>query len=218
MPNKLRCPVSGQTIVEEIANSITHGLGLLLSVAGLVVLIVFAWLVGKDWALFSSLFYGFSLIILYAASTIYHIVIPKRAKTILQIFDHASIYILIAGTYTPVALITFGGTWGWTLFGLEWGLAVIGIILKVFLTGRYEGISIIVYLVMGWFILVDITTLYQTVPGPGFILLVTGGITYSLGVIFYIWEKLPFSHSIWHIFVLGGSILHFFFVLLYIIM
>jgi len=210
-------PVSGQTALEELANSITHGLGFLLSIAGFVLLLVFATYSGKDYAIFSSLFYGISLMTLYAASTVYHGIQSVRAKKVLQILDHASIYLLIAGSYTPLALLTLGGTWGWTLFGLEWGLAVIGISMKVFFTGRYELISLLVYLAMGWFIIFDIGFLSEALPRTGFVFLVVGGLAYSLGIIFYVWDKLPFNHAIWHLFVLAGSLFHFFLMLFYVL-
>jgi len=214
---EIKHPVSGQTPLEELANSFTHGVGFVLSIAGFVLLLIFATSYDKDYAIFSSLFYGISLMVLYAASTVYHGIQSVRVKSVLQICDHASIYLLIAGSYTPLALLMLGGTWGWTLFGLQWGLAVLGITMKVFYTGRFEAFSLMVYLAMGWLIIFDIGFLFDALPTTGFVFLVVGGLAYSIGVIFYVWDTLPFNHAIWHLFVLTGSSFHFFLMLFYVL-
>ena len=200
---------------EEIANSVTHGIGAALSVAGLVLLVVFASLYGDVWRVVSFSIYGSTLIILYLASTLYHSFPQPRVKRVFQILDHSSIYLLIAGTYTPITLVSMRGPWGWTLFGLIWGMAAGGIVFKAFLTGKFRAISIISYIAMGWLIVIALKPMLKTVP-PGMLLwLVIGGLCYTFGIIFYGLKKLPFNHAIWHLFVLGGSITHFFGMLFY---
>jgi hemolysin III len=206
-----------QSIGEEIANSITHGIGALLSIAGLVVLIVFASIKGNAWHIVSFSVFGACLVLLYTASTLYHSLQGKRVKNVFRIMDHAAIYLLIAGTYTPFTLTLLRGGWGWSLFGIVWGLGLAGIIFKVFFVNRFNIVSTIVYLLMGWMILIAGKPLIENVPVGGLYFLLAGGAAYSLGTIFYLWEKLPFHHAIWHLFVLGGSICHFFAILLYIL-
>jgi hemolysin III len=198
------------TIGEEIANSITHGIGTALSIAALVLLVVFASMAGKPWQIVSFSIYGTSLIFLYLASTLYHSFQSPKVKKVFKILDHSAIYLLIAGTYTPFLLIAMRGGWGWSLFGVVWGLAVIGIVLKAIFVFRFKVFSIILYLTMGWLILISSGKLFSSVPASSIIWLITGGLLYSSGVIFYIWKKLTFNHAIWHIFVLSGSICHFF--------
>jgi len=202
---------------EEIANVITHGLGLALSVVALVLLVVFASLQADAWKIVSFSIYGVSLIILYLASTLFHGAKNLRKKVKLNKFDHSAIYVLIAGTYTPFTLVTLRGPWGWTIFGIVWGLAIAGIIYKIyFYSAKYRAISAIIYILMGWIIVIAIKPLVNNLSTPGLICLVIGGLSYSLGVIFYLWRKLPYSHPIFHLFVLGGSIAHFFGILLYV--
>lgn len=202
---------------EELANSITHGLGLALSVAGLVVLIVFAALRGNAWHVVSCSVFGATLVLLYSASMVYHIVRSPRAKRIWKILDHSSIYLLIAGTYTPFMLVNLRGGWGWTLFGLVWGLALLGILFKVFFVDRFVIASTVVYLAMGWIMVIAVKPLLASVAGGGILLLLAGGLAYSLGVVFFAWGKLPFNHAVWHLFVLAGSICHYFAVLFYVL-
>ena len=202
---------------EELANSITHGLGLALSVAGLVVLIVFAALRGNAWHVVSCSVFGATLVLLYSASMVYHIVRSPRAKRIWKVLDHSSIYLLIAGTYTPFTLVNLRGGWGWTLFGLVWGLALLGILFKVFFVDRYVIASTAVYLAMGWIAVIAVKPLLASVAGGGLVLLLAGGLAYSLGVVFFAWGKLPFNHAVWHLFVLAGSICHYFAVLFYVL-
>ncbi len=201
---------------EEVANTITHGLGVAFSIAGLVLLVVRAALYGDAWQVVSFSIYGSSLILLYLASTLYHGIRSKRVKKIFRIFDHSAIYLLIAGTYTPFLLVTLRGPWGWSLFGVIWGLALLGIVFKASFGPKYNTLSTIFYILMGWVVIIAIKPLIAALPAHGLMWLVAGGLAYTSGVIFYAWEKLPFNHAIWHSFVLAGSFLHFFAVLFYI--
>lgn len=205
------------SLMEEIANSVTHGVGLLLSIAGLVILVVLASIYGDAWRVISFSIYGSSMILLYAASTLYHSFPQERVKNIFKIMDHSAIYLLIAGTYTPFALVLLRGAWGWSLFGTIWGLALAGIVFKVLFVKRFKVLSVIIYLMMGWLVLIAIQPMVKNIPFGGLGWLVTGGMLYSLGVIFYSWDKFRFHHSIWHLFVLGGSICHFFAILFYVL-
>lgn len=193
---------------EELANRLTHGFGALLSVAGLVLMVVWSTLHGDAWVVTSTAVYGVSLVVLYTASTLYHSVTSDRWKRLLQKVDHAAIYLLIAGTYTPFVLGPLRGGWGWTLFGIVWGFAVVGIILKLFFAGRADVLSTIAYLVMGWLVVIAIKPLIAALPAGALWLLVGGGLCYTVGTIFYLWEKLPYNHAVWHVWVLGGSICH----------
>ncbi len=202
---------------EELANTITHGLGAALSVAGLCVLVSLAAIKGDVWRVVSFSIYGSSLVLLYSASTFYHASRSERARRLLRIFDHVSIYLLIAGTYTPFTLVSMRGGWGWSIFGIMWGMAAVGIVLKVYFTGRFRVVSTIVYVAMGWFVLVALKPTIESVPAHGIAWLAAGGCAYTFGVVFYLWKKLPYSHSVWHMFVLAGSVLHFFAVLFYVL-
>jgi hemolysin III len=203
-------------ILEERLNALTHGIGAGLSVAALVLLL--AACRGCDAIrIVSYAVYGSSLIILYMASTLYHGVMEAKLKEILGRIDHSAIYLLIAGTYTPFTLITLNGPWGWTIFGIEWALAVAGVIYKVFFyTDKHRGVSTALYLAMGWLAIIAIQPLFATLPSGGLIWLGVGGLSYSLGVVFYLWDRLPFAHVVWHLFVMGGSISHFFAVFFYV--
>jgi hemolysin III len=205
------------SFAEEFANCVTHGVGLALSLAGLVVLVALAAIRGTAWHVVSCAVYGSTLVILYTASTLYHSIRSARAKRVLRIVDHAAIYLLIAGTYTPFTLVNLRGGLGWTLFGLVWGLAVTGVVFKVFLTGRFAIASTIVYLSMGWLVVIAWKPVLAAVPGGGIAWLLAGGLAYTAGVIFFAVEKIPFNHAIWHLFVLGGSICHYFAVLFYVL-
>jgi hemolysin III len=193
---------------EELANRLTHGVGALLSVAGLVFLTVYSALHGDAWVITSTAVYGASLVILYTASTLYHSVTSDRWRRFFQKLDHAAIFLLIAGTYTPFTLGPLRGGWGWTLFGIVWGLAVIGVVLKLFFAGKADVLSTVAYLVMGWLVVIAIKPLIAALPAGALWWLVAGGLCYSLGTIFYLWEKLPFNHAVWHVWVLGGSVCH----------
>ena len=205
------------SIGEEIANAITHGIGALLSIAGLAVLVSFAALYGDAWHVVSTSIFGATLVLLYAASTVYHSVWHHPTKRILQRLDHSAIFLLIAGTYTPFALVNMRGPWGWTLFGIIWSMALLGIALQVFPRRRNERLSLVLYLGMGWMAVAAIKPFLAGVETGGLILLLIGGLFYSLGVIFYVWQQLKYHHAIWHGFVLAGSAFHFFAVLFYVV-
>ncbi|KLO23795.1 hemolysin D [Marinitoga sp. 1197] len=202
---------------EEIANSITHGIGAILSLVALVILIIFSSINGTFLQTISVTIYGISLFLLYLASTLYHSIQHKKTKQILEIIDHSSIYLLIAGTYTPFTLVTLNGKIGWSIFIIVWILALIGIILKPFFVKKFRIISTLLYIGMGWMIIFAIKPLISSLPLGGIIWLVMGGLLYTVGAIFYIWRKLPYSHMIWHLFVLGGSISHFIAVFFYVL-
>jgi hemolysin III len=202
---------------EEIANSVTHGIGLVLSVIGFAVLIVFARLYGSALHITSCSIYGATLVTLYAASTLYHSFRSPRIKHIFKIIDHCSIYLLIAGTYTPFTLVMLRGGWGWSLFAVVWLLSFVGIIFKLFFVNRFMILSTIVYVLMGWLAIVAIKPMVATIP-PGCLLwLFTGGLFYTVGVLFFAWHKIPYNHAIWHVFVVAGSVCHFFAVMLYVL-
>jgi len=203
--------------MEEIMNAITHGIGTLLAVAGLVLLTVFAYQYGEIWHIVSFTIYGTTLVLLYLASTLYHSFTNERVKYIFKILDHSAIYLLIAGTYTPFTLVPLHGTLGWSVFGLVWGLAVLGIVLKIFFVGRFKVISTLCYIAMGWLIIIAIKPLIAAVPTFGIMWLIIGGLFYTLGSVFYLWHKLPYNHAIWHLFVLAGSISHFIAVFFYVL-
>ncbi|MBI5084525.1 MAG: hemolysin III family protein [Acidobacteria bacterium] len=204
------------SIGEEIANAVTHGLGALLGVAGLVVLVVRAALEGTAVQVVAAAVYGSSLILLYAVSTLYHALTNGRAKRVFRILDHCLIYVLIAGTYTPFTLVTLRGAWGWSLFGAVWGLAVMGVVFKIFFTGRLHLLSTAAYVLMGWMAVVAIVPLWRALPGAALAGLVAGGLFYSLGVIFFASSR-RYAHAVWHVFVLTGSVCHFAVVLRYVV-
>ncbi|HDR05804.1 MAG TPA: hemolysin D [Candidatus Marinimicrobia bacterium] len=195
---------------ERLADSITHGMGVLLSIAALVLLIVIASMRGNAWNVVSFTIFGSSLIILYLASTLFHSISHPAINRILQRIDHSAIYILIAGSYTPFLLGPLRGAWGWTIFGIIWGLAILGILYKTFYFHRFTKLSTLIYIVMGWLVVIIFRQLLVSLSTATLILLVSGGLSYTFGTIFYSWERLPFNHAIWHLFVLGGSVCHFF--------
>jgi hemolysin III len=205
------------SIIEEIWHSITHGIGLLLSIIGLTVLVAYATLGGSFVAIVSSAIFGATLIIMYGSSTLYHAISQVRIKSFFQQLDHASIYFLIAGTYTPITLISVGGVLGKSILAIVWTTAVIGVYLKFAYPNRFEKLSLALYLTIGWIIVIALKTLFENMDSGGLWLLLAGGLSYTFGVIFYVWESLPFNHAIWHLFVLGGSAFHYFMVLIYII-
>ncbi|MBW1891165.1 MAG: hemolysin III family protein [Deltaproteobacteria bacterium] len=202
---------------EEIANSITHGLGIILSIIALIILAVFAGIYGNTWHIISVSVYGATLILLYTASTLYHGIQNPRAKNIFQVLDHAAIYILIAGTYTPFTLISLRGSWGWSIFAVIWCLAFVGTVIEFGRIKRWRFVSLVLYIGMGWTILVAIKPLFTSLAMGGIILLILGGVAYTSGILFYRWENLKFHHAVWHLFVLAGSTFHFFAVLFYVI-
>lgn len=202
--------------LEEKWNIITHGFGLLLSIAGLPFLIIKATRFNDFWQSASIYIFGFSMIILYTASTFYHASKEAKLRRRLNIFDHAAIFVLIAGTYTPFTIIVLDGATGWVLFGLTWGFALTGIIIKLFFTGKYDKLSTVMYVLMGWQIVFAFKPLMNNLPSTGLYLLILGGIFYTVGAILYSIKKLPFNHAIFHVFVVLGTLSHFFTVLLYV--
>lgn len=201
---------------EEFWNVLTHGLGLALSIPATVLLVVHASLYESVWHIVSFSIYGASMVVLYLASTLFHSAKNKKTRLRLNVFDHASIYLLIAGTYTPFLLVTLRGGWGWSLFGVIWGLAIAGGIIKLFFTGRYDKISTLVYVLMGWLIIIAIKPLYENLSGGGLFWLSLGGIAYSIGAVLYLLRKFPYNHAIFHVFVLVGSICHFIAIFFYV--
>jgi hemolysin III len=205
-----------QTKLEEQLNAWSHGIGAALGIVALVLLIVYSDS-SKSWSLFSVIVYGISIIILFLASTFYHAVKGEKRKHYFRIVDHVSIYLLIAGTYTPVLLISLTDSMGWTLFWVVWGIAAFGVILKLFFTGRFEVFSTLLYLVMGWLIVFDFSNLSDAIGPNGVLWLFAGGLSYTVGIIFYAIQRIPYNHVIWHLFVLGGAICHFFMIFLHVI-
>ncbi|TVZ59258.1 hemolysin III [Flavobacteriaceae bacterium MAR_2010_105] len=205
-----------QTPVEERWNALSHGLGTVLGVLGLFLLLKNC---NTDAAIdiFSVSVYGLSIVILFLASTLYHSITNESRKHYFRIVDHISIYLLIAGTYTPVLLIMLPESKGWPLFWVVWGIALFGVVLKLFFTGRFEVFSTLLYLVMGWLIVFDYTALSKLMATNGLYLLFAGGVFYTLGIVFYVFEKMPFNHVIWHLFVLGGAICHYLMILFFVI-
>lgn len=193
---------------EELANSLTHAVGVALSVAGLVLMVTFSARHGDAWHVVSTAIFGVSLIALYTASTLYHTLRDVARKQLLRKFDHAAIFLLIAGSYTPFLLVSLRGAWGWSLFGVVWGLAAVGIALKFWFTGRFRVASTLLYLGLGWLVLIAFKPLLAALPRAGVGWLVAGGACYSAGTIFYLWKRLPYHHAVWHLFVLGGSLCH----------
>ena len=192
---------------EEVASVVTHAVGVVLSVAALVTMVMLAG--GERWKVVSAVVFGGSLVLLYASSTLYHFCTSARWKALFQTLDHACIYLLIAGSYTPITLITLRGVTGWWLFGTVWFLAILGVLIKTLQKGKKgHWISTLLYLAMGWLILLAMGPLIRGLPMAGVWWLVAGGFTYSFGIVFYAWHRLPFNHSIWHLFVLGGSACH----------
>ena len=202
---------------QEIANSVTHGLGVALSVAGLVVLVVLASLHATVWHVVSFSVYGASLVLLDTSSTLYHSFRSPRLKQVFHILDHSSIYLLIAGSYTPFVLVNLRGSWGWSLFGVIWGLSLAGVLMKAFFTGRFKILSTSIYLLMGWLIVIAIKPLMHALPAGGIAWLAAGGLTYTAGAVIYMWKAIPYHHAIWHLFVLAGSICQYFAVLFYVL-
>lgn len=203
--------------IEELANTLTHGFGLVLSIAGFIVLVALASIKGDFWHILSSIVYGLSLITLYAASTFYHSATAPELKRKLQILDHCCIYLLIAGSYTPFTLVVLRGAFGHSLFIFAWAFAFAGIAMKIFFFKRFPIASVISYLLMGWLGIVAIQPLLAALGLAPVMLVVAGGLAYSIGVIFFAWERLPHNHAIWHLFVLAGSICHYLAVAIYVV-
>lgn len=203
---------------EEIANYLTHGFGIALSLIGFGALLTLAIVRGDAWSIASASVYGVALILLYTSSTLYHAFRNPTIKKKLRILDHCAIFVLIAGTYTPFMLVSLRATlWGSILFVTIWSCAAVGIVLKLFFTGRYELFSTLMYVAMGWLVVLALKPMLENVPIPAIWWLAAGGIIYSIGAIFYRWERLPFHHSLWHIFVLCGSICHYIAICFYVV-
>ena len=215
MSSKTNVPI--YSIKEEIANSITHGVGLILAIAGLGVLIAFASRLGNAWHVVSCTIFATTLILQYTFSTLYHSIQLPRAKSVMRVLDHSAIFLLIAGTYTPFMLVNLRGAWGWTVLTVIWSLALLGVLFQVSLLRSWQGLSLGLYIGMGWVVVVAIKPMLDAVAPGGLILLLLGGLAYTSGVVFYLWKSLSYHHAIWHGFVLAGSILHFFAVLFYVI-
>lgn len=201
---------------EEIANAVTHGVGALLAITALVLMIVRAVQNGDTWSLVAGAVYGSSLILLYTASTLYHAFPWPRAKAVMKKLDHSAIYLLIAGTYTPFTLITLRGPWGWSIFGLVWGLAAAGIIFELACRNRWRKLSLVFYIGLGWLAVIAAKPLYDGLPGSALLLLLAGGLFYSGGALFYANKRLLWNHAVWHVFVLLGSTAHFFCIYTYV--
>jgi hemolysin III len=195
---------------EEIANAITHGIGACLAIAALVLLIVFSAIYGNVWHVISFSIYGATLVLLYLASTLYHSLTHQKAKQVFRKFDHISIFLLIAGTYTPFCLAALNGWIGWTLLGIVWSCAILGTVIKSIHIGKLEMLSTVMYVLMGWVAVIAIKPLYNSMTAVGFTMLIAGGVFYTLGTLFFIKDKIRYFHSIWHLFVLAGSVFHFF--------
>lgn len=218
--NRAKLTVGGLTMIhqkpgEEVANAITHGVGVALSLAGLVILVVMASLFGDVWRVVSFSIYGTTLLLLFLASTLYHSFRSPKVKRVFRILDHSSIYLLIAGTYTPITLVALRGPLGWTFFGLIWGLAIAGIVFKMFLLGKLRIVSALFYIGMGWMVVVAWKPVLNMAPVGLMIWLLAGGVLYTVGTIFYAMRCMPYQHAVWHLFVLGGSIAHFLGILLF---
>lgn len=202
------------TLGEEIFNSVSHGTGGLLAIAGTVVLIVLSAVRADAWAVVSACIYGASLIILYTMSTLYHAITNERAKGFFRIMDHNTIFFLIAGTYTPFTLVTLRGKTGWILFSVVWGAAILGIVLNSIDLEKFKKISLLCYVMMGWVIIFAIKPMINSLSAVSLIFLLLGGIFYTVGIIFYVIKKVRYFHSVWHLFTIAGSVFHYFSVLL----
>jgi len=208
---------TGTVTLEEMANSVTHGMGALMSLAGLSLLVVTASRHGSASLIAGCSIFGVTLVLLYTASTLYHSFQKPEIKHIFKMADHACIYLLIAGTYTPFTLVTLSGTLGWTLLTIVWSLAALGIAFKVYFLYRFRTASTIAYLLMGWLAVVAVKQLISQLPASGLIWLTAGGLFYTVGAVFYLWKRLPYHHAVWHLFVLGGSVCHYCTVLFYVV-
>lgn len=206
-----------QTQTEEVVNTLTHGVGIALGCAGTAVMIVFAAIYGTAWHVVGVSIYGTTLILMFLASTAYHGARSPRIKHIFNVLDHAAIYLLIAGTYTPFTLVTLHGKTGWWLFGIIWGLALCGVVYKTLSIKALSRLSPLLYILMGWIVIFAVKPLVAALPLPGLILLFAGGVSYTAGVIFYVWRSLPFNHGIWHCFVLGGGVLQYLSVVFFVV-
>ncbi len=197
------------TVFEEVLNASTHGVGIVFGIVALVLMVVFAAFKGDPWLIVAVSIFGASMILLYLASTLYHAFPWPAIKERMRVMDHCAIYVLIAGTYTPFLLTSLRGPWGWSLLGVVWGAAVVGCVFKIFFISRWQLVATLMYLVMGWIIVVALKPAIAAVPPGAIWLMLAGGLAYSAGVIFYLCERIPYNHAIWHVFVLGGTVTHF---------
>lgn len=202
---------------EEIFNATTHGIGAILSLAGFIILVVKAALSGDSWSIAGGIVYGITLIIMYTMSTLYHAITNKTAKKVFRILDHCTIFLLITGTYTPYTLITLKGTLGWIVFGVLWGITAVGIVLNSISVEKFKKFSLFCYIGMGWAVVFTMGNFLKIMDPVGLAFLFIGGFFYTVGVIFYALKKVKYMHSVWHLFVLAGSIFHYFSILLYVI-
>jgi hemolysin III len=202
---------------EELVNRLTHGLGALLSTVGVTGLIILAARQQDGYRIVSSCIYGAAMITFYCLSTAYHSVRKPYVRYVFRILDHASIYLMIAGSYTPFALVSLRGPWGWSLFGTVWGLGIVGAVLKIFTAHRLRFVGPLLYILLGWIVVIALKPLSAALASNGMMLLFAGGLAYTVGVIFYLWDRLPYNHAIWHLFVLAGSACHFFAIFYYVI-
>ena len=203
--------------MEELANSVSHGIGILLSVVGLVVMVVVASLYASVWHIVSTSIYGSTLVAVYSISTLYHSVRDPKAKNLLKTLDHIAIFLLIAGSYTPFMLVNFRGGWGWSLLGVVWGMAFMGIIFTIFFLARLEWVTLLFYIFMGWLIVITQAPIAEVLAWKGFLWLFAGGCCYTLGVFFFRLHRLRFHHAIWHLFVLAGSACHYYTIMMYVL-
>jgi hemolysin III len=210
-------PSRAWSVGEEVAHSVTHGIGLLAAVAGLIALLFLAAGTRDPWRITACAIYASTLVLLYTASTLYHALSRTRARRVLRVLDHTAIFLLIAGTYTPFALVSLRGPWGWTLLVIVWSLAVLGVTAKAVFGTRWPILSTALYIGMGWVVVVAVKPLIAHVPPAGIAWLAAGGLAYTGGVVFYAWTKLRYSHAIWHMFVLAGSVCHYIAVVLYVV-
>jgi hemolysin III len=211
------------TVTEEISHSAIHAIGSHLGAAMLALMVVFAVQSGTHvaWKVVSGTVFGLSIILLYSVSSIYHALTNERAKQVMEIFDHIAIYLLIAGSYTPFTLVTLRESYpvtAWTIFGIVWSVAIIGSLNKISNTGKWRKLSTLAYILMGWIVLIAVKPLIAAMPLGGLLLLLAGGLLYTLGTVFYLWRIMPYHHAVWHLFVLGGTICHFLCILLYVMM
>lgn len=210
-------PYKRQSYEEELANAITHGIGLVLSIIGWIGLLILSGLAGDGWDLAASVVFGGTLVFLYATSTLYHSVGRPYLKRRLRILDHIAIFLLIAGTYTPFAVVLLRSGWGWTVLAVVWGIALAGLLFKLFSSHRFHPAATSLYLLMGWLGVLFVDPMSAALPAGGLLLVATGGLAYTIGVVFYGWHSLRYSHAIWHVFVLVGSICHYVAVVLYVL-
>lgn len=205
------------TLREEVANAVTHGFGIVLAIAALVTMATVAARNGDSWHVLSCSVFGTTLVLLYTASTLYHSIQAERFRPLLRALDHSAIFLLIAGTYTPFTLVTLRGPWGWSLFAVVWSVGITGIVLRLVLRERLHWLFVSLYLAMGWVVVIAIQPLLERLETGGLVLLAAGGIAYTGGIAFYVWDRLPYNHAIWHGFCLLGSALHVCAVLFYVI-